>query len=95
MIAAIMLGCIQLYRWTLSPIFGRFCRFEPTCSVYTMQAIKTHGALRGGWLGAKRICRCNPFPFLGGGFGFDPVPPRDKNTPIITKPTKQSSTFHE
>ncbi|MDX1923210.1 MAG: membrane protein insertion efficiency factor YidD [Alphaproteobacteria bacterium] len=74
-IATVMIGAIQLYRWTLSPIIGRFCRFQPTCSVYTIEAIKIHGPWAGGVLGIKRICRCHP----AGGFGFDPVPPRDKN----------------
>ena len=70
-IATIMIGAIQVYRWTLSPIIGRFCRFQPTCSIYTLDAIKLHGPWAGGWLGVKRICRCHP----AGGFGFDPVPP--------------------
>jgi uncharacterized protein len=70
-IATMMIGTIQLYRWTLSPFFGRFCRFQPTCSVYALEAIKLHGPWAGGWLGIKRICRCHP----AGGFGFDPVPP--------------------
>jgi uncharacterized protein len=69
-IATIMIGVIQLYRWTLSPFMGRFCRFQPTCSIYTLDAIKLHGPWAGGWLGVKRICRCHP----AGGFGFDPVP---------------------
>ncbi len=74
-IATVMIGAIQLYRWTLSPFIGRFCRFQPTCSVYTLEAIKVYGPWKGGLLGAKRICRCHP----AGGFGFDPVPPHDKN----------------
>jgi uncharacterized protein len=75
-IATMMIGCVQLYRWTLSPIFGRFCRFDPTCSGYTLEALKRHGPWKGTMLGAKRIGRCHPL----GGFGFDPVPPHDKNT---------------
>ena len=63
---------IQLYRYSLSPLLGRRCRFEPSCSVYTIEAIQEHGALQGVWLGARRICRCHPF-HPG---GYDPVPHR-------------------
>jgi putative membrane protein insertion efficiency factor len=50
---------------------GCGCRYEPTCSHYALEAIETHGNVRGGWLGLKRLCRCHPW----GGGGFDPVPP--------------------
>ena len=46
------------------------CRFTPTCSQYTLEAVQHHGAIKGCWLGMKRIVRCNPW----GGFGYDPVP---------------------
>lgn len=58
------------YRWTVSPILGRNCRFEPSCSQYALDALRVHGALRGGLLAAWRILRCNPW----GGMGYDPVP---------------------
>ena len=61
---------IQLYRWFLSPFLGRHCRFEPTCSAYALEAIETHGIVRGYGLALKRIGRCHPF----GGEGYDPVP---------------------
>ena len=61
------------YQRFLSPLLGGHCRFEPSCSVYTREAIEIHGACRGGLLGFKRICRCRP----GGGGGLDPVPPAD------------------
>jgi putative membrane protein insertion efficiency factor len=70
------IGLIQLYRWTLSPYLGRFCRFQPTCSVYAQEALRRHGALKGGWLSLKRLGRCHPF----GASGFDPVPPCGKST---------------
>lgn len=74
-INAILLGLVQLYRWTLSPYLGRACRFDPTCSAYAMEALRCHGPWQGGWLAVKRVCRCHPL----GGFGFDPVPTRGKS----------------
>ncbi|MEM6780450.1 MAG: membrane protein insertion efficiency factor YidD [Pseudomonadota bacterium] len=62
---------IKVYQACVSPFIGRNCRFEPTCSCYTQEAIEKHGALRGSWLGLKRICRCHPF--YKGKF-HDPVP---------------------
>ena len=61
---------IKLYQFTLSPVFGRHCRFHPTCSWYALEAYRTHGALHGTRLTLWRIVRCNPF----GGSGLDPVP---------------------
>jgi len=87
-LAALFRGLIQIYRWTLSPYFGKSCRFEPTCSAYGMIAIETHGGMKGSWLTIRRLCRCHPIKALGGGFGFDPVPPRDRRSPFTcTKPT--------
>ena len=60
---------IRAYQYTLSPWIGRSCRFTPSCSNYTMQAIMTHGCVKGILLGAWRIARCNPF----GKWGFDPM----------------------
>ena len=62
---------IRIYQHTLSPWIGRSCRFSPSCSNYTMQAILTHGCVKGILLGAWRIARCNPL----GKWGYDPVPP--------------------
>jgi len=69
---------VRVYRWTLSPVltalFGATagCRFTPTCSAYALEALRAHGAARGGWLATRRICRCHPW----GGCGHDPVPDR-------------------
>lgn len=65
-----LLALIRLYQLTLSPVLGNHCRFTPSCSVYTSEAIRRYGAIKGGWLGLKRIARCNP---LCEG-GEDPVP---------------------
>ena len=70
--ARLLVLLVRLYQLTLSPIVGRHCRFQPTCSNYFIEAVRTHGALRGGGLGLWRILRCNP---LCKG-GYDPVPPR-------------------
>jgi hypothetical protein len=67
---------IRVYQLAISPaqvfLFGSTggCRFTPTCSQYAMDAIREHGALAGGWLAVRRICRCHPW----GGCGHDPVP---------------------
>ncbi|RLD40926.1 MAG: membrane protein insertion efficiency factor YidD [Bacteroidetes bacterium] len=61
---------IRVYQYTLSPFIGRSCRYSPTCSVYSVEAIRKHGPFKGGWMAIKRIGSCNPW----GGSGYDPVP---------------------
>ncbi len=68
-------GLVRGYQLTLSAVIGRHCRFEPSCSVYTQQAVMRHGVGRGLLLGGLRICRCGPVHFAyGPSNGFDPVP---------------------
>ena len=68
----VLLALIALYRYAISPMLGRHCRFEPSCSEYAAGAIREHGAARGAYLGMRRMCRCHPW-HPG---GFDPVPHR-------------------
>jgi uncharacterized protein len=63
------LGLIRLYQLLISPLMPPACRFWPTCSRYSYEAINRHGVLRGGWLALRRLCRCHPF-HPG---GYDPV----------------------
>lgn len=69
---SLLRGAIRAYQLLVSPWLGDCCRFHPSCSRYAMEAIEVHGALKGSWLAAGRVCRCHPF-HAG---GFDPVPPR-------------------
>ncbi|MDR2852561.1 MAG: membrane protein insertion efficiency factor YidD [Burkholderiaceae bacterium] len=71
MIARILIVLVRVYRFVLSPWLGNACRFEPTCSVYAIQALQDHGAVVGGYLTLHRLCRCQPW--CAG--GCDPVPP--------------------
>ncbi|XID94107.1 membrane protein insertion efficiency factor YidD [Paenibacillaceae bacterium WGS1546] len=63
---------IRFYRKFISPLKPPTCRFLPTCSAYALEAIEVHGAAKGAYLAARRICKCHPF-HPG---GFDPVPPK-------------------
>ena len=65
-------GLIMTYRLFLSPLLGPRCRFQPTCSEYALDALATHGVIRGAWYALRRLLRCHPW----GGAGYDPVPLR-------------------
>lgn len=67
---AVLIALLRFYKYAISPMLGRNCRFHPTCSEYAIEAVQRHGALHGGWLAIKRVGRCHPF-HPG---GYDPVP---------------------
>jgi len=70
MFRRVLIAPIRLYQWVISPLLPKRCRFYPTCSQYAIEALRRHGALKGGWLALKRILKCHPF-HPG---GVDPVP---------------------
>lgn len=71
MMSLALRGVIRFYQLSLAYFFVGACRYEPSCSAYAAEAVARHGALRGSWLAAHRLCRCGPW----GGQGHDPVPP--------------------
>src|SRR4051812_18223090 len=72
--ARVLAGAVHVYQWTLRPVIGANCRFEPSCSHYALAVLRSHGAVRGSLLSARRVLRCNPW----NEGGFDPPPvPRD------------------
>lgn len=75
LLAKPLIALVRFYRLAISPWLGGNCRYEPTCSSYAIEALQTHGALRGSWLAARRISRCHPW----GGSGYDPVPPATRD----------------
>ena len=64
---------IKIYKYLISPLIGPSCRYLPTCSEYSIEALKTYGLIKGSLISLKRILSCHPVKFLGGGDGFDPV----------------------
>jgi uncharacterized protein len=78
MMRQILVAClaapIRFYRRFLSPLVPPSCRYQPTCSAYALEAIQSHGPVRGLMLALRRLSRCHPITFLGGGSGVDPVP---------------------
>mgnify|MGYP001814425945 CR=1 FL=1 len=76
-LAHILRALVLAYRYSLSALLGQHCRFRPSCSEYALDALAMHGGLKGGWLAARRVFRCNPW----GGAGWDPVPAPGKQPP--------------
>lgn len=79
--AHVCIGVVRLYQWTLRPFIGANCRFYPTCSEYTVEALRRHGALRGAAFAGWRVLRCNPW----NEGGYDPVPGCDCDTSGIAQ----------
>ena len=69
----ILIKLIKGYKFLISPLFGHSCRYLPTCSEYTIEALKEYGLIKGLFKSLKRILSCHPIKILGGGEGFDPV----------------------
>jgi len=69
-LSKIFILLIRFYQLSISPILGQNCRYSPTCSQYSIEAINKYGALKGGWIALKRIFSCHPW----GGNGYDPIP---------------------
>jgi putative membrane protein insertion efficiency factor len=70
MSAALLRAAVRAYQWCLRPVLPQTCRFYPSCSEYADEALARHGARRGAWLAARRLCRCGPWS----AGGHDPVP---------------------
>lgn len=89
MIKELLIGLVKGYRLLLSPWLGSSCRFEPTCSAYSLQALQTHGAAAGSYLTLARLVRCHPW--CAG--GSDPVPTEKPRlfTQLIPSPTEKKS----
>ncbi|PZR21450.1 MAG: membrane protein insertion efficiency factor YidD [Flavobacterium psychrophilum] len=69
-LTAPFIALVRFYQIAISPLLPSACRYSPTCSQYTIEALRIHGLLKGSWLSIKRIISCNPW----GGSGYDPVP---------------------
>ncbi len=66
----LLIGLLKAYRAVISPLYGQVCRYHPSCSAYALEAVTTHGSVRGSWLAARRLARCHPWA----AGGYDPVP---------------------
>ena len=86
----LLIGLIRFYQYAISPLIGPRCRFYPSCSHYTLEAIRVHGALRGGYLGARRLLRCHPW-HPG---AYDPVRLPQNGEARRMKPAKRSQRRH-
>ena len=69
----ILIKSIRVYKYVISPLLGQSCRYLPTCSEYSIEALKEFGLVKGSFMSLKRILSCHPIKVLGGGDGFDPV----------------------
>ena len=72
-LTSIIIKLIKAYKFLISPLLGHSCRYLPTCSEYSIEALKNYGLIKGIFISIKRILSCHPIKFLGGGEGYDPV----------------------
>jgi len=70
MMARVLIGFVRTYQRTFGAVMPPVCRYAPSCSAYSVEALERHGAVKGSWLTVRRLVRCNPW----GGQGYDPVP---------------------
>jgi putative membrane protein insertion efficiency factor len=73
----VLVALLRGYRLVISPLYGQVCRYHPSCSAFALEAVETHGTLRGSWLAARRLSRCHPWA----AGGYDPVPARASRRP--------------
>jgi putative membrane protein insertion efficiency factor len=81
----LLIGFLRAYRMLISPLYGQVCRYHPSCSAYALDAVTTHGSLRGTWLAGRRLTRCHPWA----AGGYDPVPPRPPRASAGSSPSPQ------
>jgi len=74
----VLIGLLKAYRFAISPLYGQVCRYHPTCSAYALEAVTTHGSIKGSWLAVRRIGRCHPWA----AGGYDPVPGTTTGSPV-------------
>lgn len=79
----ILVALLKGYRLVISPLYGQVCRYYPSCSAYTLEAVQVHGSLRGTLLGVRRLLRCHPWA----AGGYDPVPPRTPAADAADQPS--------
>ena len=85
----VLIWLLKGYRFAISPLYGQVCRYHPTCSAYALEAVQTHGAIRGSWLAMRRVARCHPWA----AGGLDPVPPtKNRTSPSRTSATATPTT---
>ena len=87
----VLIWLLKGYRFAISPLYGQVCRYHPTCSAYALEAVQTHGALRGTWLAMRRVARCHPWA----AGGLDPVPPVKNRTSSMASSTTATPTTGE
>jgi putative membrane protein insertion efficiency factor len=88
LIARLLVLPIRAYQLLISPLLGPRCRFYPSCSAYAVEALTTHGPLRGSWLAARRLLRCHPW----NPGGPDPVPPRHPGADRVARAPQGAKT---